>query len=158
MSIEIDDVRLSDLSLGGWFGIGLAGFGIYLIGDAVIEWVTTGGGDPIALSLFGGLIAVVGAMLAYDNGRPECESHCDACGEYIRSQSSQDGVSEYVEVHASGTPRRARFGPLSLVTERAMDQWVYCSGECAAADAESRILVGHIKTEAVRAAEVDDAS
>ncbi|MBX0323875.1 hypothetical protein EGH21_12625 [Halomicroarcula sp. F13] len=155
--VEFDDVRLSDLSLGGWLGLVIAGVGLWAIGKALVEWVMLGN-DPLVGLVAGGFFALIGAMLAYDNGLPECEAHCEACGGHIRSQSSRDGVSEFVEVRASGTPRRASVGPLTVVTERNRREWTYCSGECAAADAESRLLVGHVETEAIRTAEVDDAT
>ncbi|QIO23092.1 hypothetical protein [Haloarcula sp. JP-L23] len=155
--VDVDSVRLSDLSLEGWFGLGLITVGLVVIGQTAVEWDMFGD-NPVAGLAVGGFLAVFGAFMAYENGRPECDETCDACGEHIRSQSSRDGLSEFVEVRASGTPRRARLGPLSVVTERNTGRWVYCSGKCAAADAESRVLVSHVETEAVRAAEVDDAT
>ena len=154
-SISVDSIRLSDLSFIGWAGIWLAVGGVtYAVREIVLASVWGGPWlDPI---LIGGFLALLGAAIAYENAQPECEAVCDHCGAYIRSQSSRDGADEYVKVHASGSPRRARLGPLSLVVRRCRSSFTYCSGDCAAADADSRVLIETVGHESGITAEVDD--
>ncbi|WP_254271093.1 hypothetical protein [Haloarcula marina] len=153
--LSVDSVRLSDLSLLGWGGVWLSVAGIsYTVREVVLASVW--GGPWIEPIVIGGLIALLGGIGAYENARPECQSTCDHCGEIVRSHSSRDATDEFVEVHASGTPRRARLGPLSLVVERQQSTFVYCSGECATADAESRVFIESIGHDTGITAEVAD--
>ncbi|WP_226010520.1 hypothetical protein [Halomicrobium salinisoli] len=137
-AIDVDDVRLSDLSLEGWIGLGTGTAGVAGVGYTVITWAATGG-DVLGGLLLGGVAVLLGTMLAYENGRPECDVACDNCGQHVRSHSSRDGVDEYVEVYASGSPRRISIGPFSIVAERREIDHVYCSGECA--DEDTRVLL-----------------
>ncbi|WP_424001198.1 hypothetical protein ACOZ4I_15720 [Haloarcula salina] len=154
-SISVDCVRLSDLSPMGWFGIaiGLAG-----IGHAVHE-ITTAmvwGGPWLEPLVVAGFALAIGFGIAYIDGGPEVEAACDHCGQHIRAQSSRDGVDEAVTVEASGSPRRARLGPLSVVIQRHTSEWVYCSGDCAAADADRRVMIDEATHDHGLAAEVAD--
>jgi len=138
MRFEVDDVQLSDLGPSGWFGVAIAGAGVALGVDGLVDGLA-GTGDLLVGVGFGALIILVGAVLAYEDARPECEGTCDHCGEHVQANSSREGVDEYVLVVATGSPRRASLGPLSVVIGRQKDDKKYCSGECAAVD--ERVLL-----------------
>ncbi|GGN92258.1 hypothetical protein [Haloarcula pellucida] len=138
--LSVDCVRVSDLSPVGWFGIGIGLAGVAYAAREITAAMVFGG-SWLESIVVGSLALVIGLGIAYADGGPEVEAACDHCGQYIRSQSSRDGVEEFVEVKASGSPRRAHLGPLSLVLQRQTEEWTYCSGDCAAADADRRALI-----------------
>lgn len=152
--VSVDSIQLSDLAIDGWLGIGLAGGGVFVITDGLVRWITEGA-DPISAVVVGVLLTLVGGILAYESAAPEFEGHCDSCGQYIRSHSSRDGADEVVRVEATGTPRRAKIGPLSFVLQRKKDDRIYCSGECAAGS--TRVLMESHDHETIETAEVEDA-
>ncbi|WP_415381466.1 hypothetical protein [Halosimplex sp. TS25] len=133
LPLEVDDVRLSDLGPGGWFGLALGGGGLAWGVHLAL------GGDFVGAALAIGLLGLVGGMFAYEDGTPECDSTCATCGAHVRVHSSRNGVDEYLEAHASGSPRRLSLGPLSVVVGTHELRSVYCSGECAAED--DRVLL-----------------
>jgi len=128
LTLEVDDARLSDLGLGGWFGLAVVVAGVGLAVNQALK------GDVLAGLLIGGFVVLIGAALAYEDGTPECDTTCANCGTRVRSHASRDGVDEYVEVHASGSPRRVSLGALSVVKDRQTLEVVYCSGQCASED------------------------
>jgi len=133
LPLEADDARLSYLPLFGWLALVFIGIGIAVGIDQALagEYV----GAVLAVAIFG----VSGAMIAYDDATPECEAACANCGAHVCGHSSREGVDEFVEVHASGSPRRVSLGPLSAVMSTNTESLIYCSGECAAAD--ERVLL-----------------
>lgn len=132
-SLNIDGVQLSDLSVGGWAALGLAGV---TLGYGVVSAVS---GDFGMLAATGFLAALFGFM-AYEGARPEYDTVCDSCGDHIHVQSSRDGVSECVHVRTTGAPRRISYGPLSAVLSRRKREFVYCTAACA--DADNRVVIG----------------
>jgi hypothetical protein len=142
--ISADDVRPSDLSAFGWFGVVIAGAGVGHAVYGVVDWFLWAG-DPFGNLLLGGFALLFGAVVAHDNAKPECKTACDNCGTELYVHSGRDNVSEYVAAYASGPPRRATLGPLSLIIGRQEITREYCSGECAAED--SRVVIhGHDHT------------
>jgi hypothetical protein len=138
LPLNVDGVRLSDLTVAGLIGAAVAvvGIGGMLVGlvDLVTgaDWVGTLGGGALAL--------LFGAVIAYEEARPEVDTHCAACGAAIRVHSSREGSDEAIMAKCSNDPKRAQLGPLSVVTEERKAEWTYCSGECAAAD--DRLVLG----------------
>ncbi|WP_372478941.1 hypothetical protein ACAH01_08905 [Halomicrobium sp. HM KBTZ05] len=153
--VSVDRVRLSDLSPIGWFGIALAIGALGYAANDLLKTVVRGGPwvDPLAVA---GVGLVFGFGVAYLDGGPEIESTCDHCGAYIRAQSSRGGVDEYIECHASATPRRATLGPLSVVLQRQTAEWTYCSGDCATADRDRRVAIDDARDDIGLTTEVAD--
>ncbi|ELZ23493.1 hypothetical protein C475_14508 [Halosimplex carlsbadense 2-9-1] len=139
LPLEVDDARLSDLGFGGWFGLVIIGAGAAIAGSEIVDWATGSGSDVLLGVGLGAVVALVGAMFAYEDASPECDATCANCGAHVRAHSSRDSVDEYVEVNASGAPRRATLGPLSVVIGTHEHESIYCSGECAAKD--DRVLL-----------------
>ncbi|PSQ06655.1 hypothetical protein BRC92_00350 [Halobacteriales archaeon QS_4_69_31] len=135
--IDADDTRLSDLSPMGVIGFVVAVAGLGWAGLELARFALSGGSTSLEAAPFilGGFAFLIGAMIAYEDATPEVSATCDNCGSHVRSHSSRDRVDEYVRVFTSGSPRRLELGPLSIVTETQTLERVYCSGECAAADA-----------------------
>lgn len=151
--ISVDDARLSDLSVGGWIGMGTGVLGIAGILYTVGEWAAFGS-DPAAGILIGGLATVLGFAFAHDNATPEEEGNCENCGAHVRTHASRDTADEVVLVQTSGKPRRAEVGPLSVVLQYQRPEYIYCSGECAAED--ERILISGESVETSTSAEVSE--
>jgi len=142
--IDIDGVRLRDLSIGGWLGVAIAGAGIFLIGSGLfaalgeLMW----GVDPtesLGKAAIGLVVVLVGGAAAHDTATAEVEAPCESCGRSVRVHSGREGVDEAVLVRASATPRRLDVGPLSIVHGRVKRDKVYCSGECA--DRDERLFI-----------------
>ncbi|WP_049938408.1 hypothetical protein [Haloarcula marismortui] len=146
IDIEVDSVRRADLSVLGWLGIGLTVSGLAYAGWTIITSLTVGGGVVDGLVVGAGA-ALIGGLVAYGNAIPEMDAICDHCGDRIIAHSSRDGHDESIEVLCSSDPRRGRLGPLSVVLQRRTDTYHYCSGECAAADAERRRLQSPSQTD-----------
>lgn len=125
--IDVDGVRLRDLSVGGWLGVGIVVLGIASVAQAVLYPV----GDPLLHYVGGPLVALAGASIAYNNAVAEVESRCETCGVPVRVHSGHGGTDEAVIVRGSAAPRRATIGPISLVIKRTTREAVYCSGTCA---------------------------
>ncbi|MFC6757884.1 MULTISPECIES: hypothetical protein [Haloarcula] len=138
MALSVDDARLSDLSVGGWLGVGLAVLGIGIVATSAGEWLLSGA-DPIAGLVGGGFVALIGAALAHDNATPDEEGTCEHCGAHVRVHSSRDTADEAVLVRMSGRPRRISLGPVSVVAQRQTTEHLYCSGECASEDTRAVI-------------------
>lgn len=128
--IAVDGVRLRDLSVGGWLGLGIVAIGLASIAQAVLFPV----GDPLLHYVGGPIVALVGASIAYNNAVAEVESRCEACGVPVRVHSGRGGTDEAIIVRGSAAPRRAKVGPISLVIKRKTREAVYCSGACADED------------------------
>lgn len=137
--VAVDGVRLSDLSIPGWLGLGLSAVSLGYLARESVGWLVFGG--EIDWLVMGAVGVLFGAAIAYMNGRAECDATCDHCGDRVWAHSGRDGDAEVVEVRSVGSPRRARLGPLSLVVERERMDHVYCSGECAEADSHRRVLI-----------------
>jgi len=150
-AVSVDDARLSDLSLGGWFGVALVVGGLGGAGYELVQWATVGS-DPAGGLLFGTFLAIVGAALAHDNATPEQEGNCENCGAHVRTHSSRDSADEVVIVQASGRPRRASVGPLSIVLQRQQPEYLYCSGACTEED--TRVVISGDDYETPTTAEV----
>ncbi|WP_240150016.1 hypothetical protein [Haloarcula sp. JP-Z28] len=144
--IEVDNARRSDLSVVGWLGIGFAVTGLAYAGWTLVTAATVGGG------IIDGLVVGIGAALlggyvAYEIATPEMDAMCGHCGDRIFAHSGRDGHDETIEAHCSSDPRRGELGPLSVVLQRRTATFHYCSGECAAADAERRRLQSPSQTD-----------
>jgi len=135
--IEVDSARRSDLSVVGWLGVGLSVTGLAYAGWTLMTAMTVGGGVVEGLVVGIG-VALLGGGLAYESATPEMDALCDHCGDRILAHSGRDGHSESIEALCSSDPRRGRLGPLSVVLQRRTATFHYCSGECAAADADRR--------------------
>ena len=130
LRLDVDDARLSDLSLGGWLGLGAVPVGLGAMVHSIGQWALTGA-DPAAGILVGGLVAIIGAAFAHDNATPETMADCENCGRRVRIHASRDTADEVVLVQMSGRPRRATVGPLSVVVQTRKREYWYCSDECA---------------------------
>lgn len=139
-SLRVDSVRLSDLTVVGWIGIGIATLSLGWGGQVLLSNLIFGGKivGPLFMMGFG---ALFGGFMAYSEATPECEETCQSCGDYVRNHSTRDDATEHVEVFMSGAPRRLSLGPLSVVAERQTETRVYCSGECATVDASNRVML-----------------
>jgi len=153
-AISVDDAQLSDLSPAGWLGLGIATLGVGGILYEIGVWLSIGA-DPIEGLVLGTLATILGLTLAHDNAMPEEEGNCDNCGAHVRTHSSRDTADEVLLVKASGKPRRARIGPLSIALQSQNSEHLYCSGSCAAED--SRVMITGDDHETPTAAEVEDA-
>lgn len=151
MRLSVDDARLSDLSIGGWLGIGLAALGVVIAANSVGEWVLYGA-DPVVGIVGGGFVALFGAALAHDNATPEADGVCEMCGVRATTHSNRDSADEVILVRGSGKPRRATLGPLSVVLQTRDAEYLYCSGECA--DEHERVHVGETDTQPAATSEV----
>jgi len=137
LPLSVDDARLSDLSIGGWLGVGLTALGVVIAANSAAEWALSGA-DP-AVGIFGGFLALIGAALAHENATPDEEGNCENCGAHVRVHSGRDTADEVVLVRMSGRPRRVTLGPLSVVAQRQRREYVYCSGECVTEDTRTLI-------------------
>jgi len=150
--ISIDGIELRDLSVGGWIGIGISIAGAAWFAEAILYSVF----DPTIQLAGGALVAFGGALIAYQNAKPELEDRCATCGDPVSVRSSRDGTDEAVLVRSSETPRRATVGSVSVVLSRRKAERVYCSGECA--DADERPFLGELASVSTRAPEPDRAT
>jgi hypothetical protein len=142
--VSIDGARLRDLSIGGWLAIGLAVFGLGVVGTGLLEvLVDMMFNDPLSGSLgqalLGGILVAFGVSYAYSDATADVETTCASCGEEVRVHSGRDSVDEAHLVQASGPPNRAHLGPLTLTVSRQKVERIYCSGTCA--DEDARVFV-----------------
>jgi len=136
-TIEVDNAHRSDLSVVGWLGVGLSVSGVAHAGWTLMTWATVGG-DVAEGLVVGTAAALIGGIIAYGDATPEMDAMCDHCGERIVAHSSRDGHDESIEALCTSDPRCGRLGPISAVLQRRKETFHYCSGECAAADADRR--------------------
>ena len=136
--LSVDGVRLSDLSILGWSALLSAACLTLLTVQLGMEHAVTGDRPAFVVTAIG---AVGLALFAYNEAAPEHEAACEHCGATARTQANRDGVDEVIEVHSSGSPRRATVGPFSMVVQTNSRTRIYCSGECADADRERRSYI-----------------
>ena len=158
-AIEIDGVRLGDLSLGGWIAGGIGVLGLAVVADGLFEVVADlMWNAPVEAALvqatLGGLLILFGLVGVSDNATAEVDATCDNCGAHVRTHSGRDSADEAVIVEASGPPRRAHIGPVSVITQRQTKTRYYCSGTCA--DEDARVFIDARAPEKVPAPEVAD--
>ena len=145
--IEVDNARRSDLSVVGWLGVGLTACGLAYAGWTLMTAATVGGGIVDGL-IIGVGAALLGGFVAYDSATSDIDVTCDSCGDRVFTHSGRDGHDESIAAHCSSDPRRGRLGPLSVVLQRRTATFHYCSGECAAADADRRRMKSPSRTKA----------
>lgn len=137
MTVSFDNAELSDLPAPGWLFLGLAAFSFAFGAYTLITWPETGGSlaEPLFLSVSG---TVFGSFIAYTTAAPDVAGTCDACGQDVEVNASQNRADEAVEVTSTGHPKRMDVGPLSIPVSLYTDAHLYCSGSCASADSERR--------------------
>jgi len=141
MSPSIDDWAADRLSVMAWLGVGVLAVTLVAAVGKLSQWAVAGfTGDSFGVGVGLVIFAAFVAMGVYESGTPDIEATCEQCGAYIRVDDAEDPVSECVEVHAAGAPKRAAVGPLTAVTRTQRRSWMYCSPACARAD--TRVLIG----------------